>query len=320
MRSQPLQLLLVLALVACGGTPPSEEEDSKDPVIVSAAVDRAVATIGDAIQLTISVSHEAGYELEFPEQVEVVGAVQLKEEIREPQGLRDGRLEERWTLSFTATDTGSVLIEAVDIQYRVEGEEEWRSASTGRLFVEVQSVISSEDDLADIRDIKPALPLPEPRPWWWIALPLGAFLATLLGGWLWWRRKKKILENEKQTPPWEIAIRELDQLHQMPVESWPAVHDYYYRLSEVVRVWVEARFALNATDLTSAEIIRELPRLRDLGDEPRRSFRGFLEVSDQVKYAAALPDSTAIEGHWQQARSFVEETRPLEQDSNEESP
>jgi len=80
---------------------------------------------------------------------------------------------------------------------------------------------------------------------------------------------------------------------------------------------VEGRFALNATDLTTEEILDWL----GLGEGPREGQAGqlkqFLLETDQVKFAHRDPCQQDIENTYERALGFVEATRepdePLEE-------
>ena len=90
-----------------------------------------------------------------------------------------------------------------------------------------------------------------------------------------------------------------------------AVRRFYFALSEIVRAYVEGRFGLNATDLTTEEILSSLSRLPlDPGHD--RGLRAFLADTDRVKFAAHRPERGEITTLLDWARRFVEETRPVE--------
>ena len=51
---------------------------------------------------------------------------------------------------------------------------------------------------------------------------------------------------------------------------------FHFEISEVIRAYVENRFFLNATDLTTEEIVAQLGDLRGLDGDSSERLRGFL--------------------------------------------
>lgn len=167
--------------------------------------------------------------------------------------------------------------------------------------------------MTDIRDIKPLERVPLPLPWGWIALGALALLAlALLAYWLWRRRRAK-----PEAPPLsahEVAFAALDRLAATDFADRAALRRAYFELSEVIRAYVEARFGLNATDLTSEEIVRRLPALTELDPVDGERLHRFLADTDRVRFAsdAWWPGTLEVRETFERARAFVDSTRPRE--------
>jgi hypothetical protein len=95
------------------------------------------------------------------------------------------------------------------------------------------------------------------------------------------------------------------------VGNLEALRNYYFEISVVLRTYVEGRFFLNATDLTTEEILENLGRL-DLRHEDGGVLQRFLVDSDLVKFAAHVPSRDEIRRTWDRALRFVEGTKPQE--------
>ena len=171
-------------------------------------------------------------------------------------------------------------------------------------------MLPSEGGVSDIRDIKPLEPLPRTVPWLWIGsggvLALGIFLALL------WHRLRDRGVALPPTPPHEIAFAALDHLRQTNFDDPEAVRRYTFHLSEVIRTYVEGRFGINATDLTTDEILARLPEASDLAPPARHMLEGFLVDTDRVKFAGHVASSAEIGAAYESALSFVEATMPRE--------
>lgn len=344
-----LILLAVMLMIsaACGQAPEApESEESKPPVIAAASVDRAVATTGDLITYTVTVDYRPGYQVEIPEPGAEIAGFRIVE-VGEEAPAEDGNriVESRW-YQLRADLVGSYVLPPVTVSYQAsegEGNEDTGTDSepagseppaaeppaaeagpstvetvqTSAIFVEVASVLPTEGGADDIRDIKPLQPPPETVPWRWIAGAAGALLLAALGWW-WWRRRSQ-RPAAPPVPPHEVAFQALDELRGSDFDDPEAVRRFHFAISEVVRVYIEGRWGLNATDLTSEEIIARLSQLSGLAGEQAVSLRRFLLDTDQVKFADHEPTREEIHQTYERALGFVEATRPVAEAESAES-
>ena len=182
------------------------------------------------------------------------------------------------------------------------------SVETSEIFVEVESVLPADGTAKDIRDIKPLVRIAERPPW---LVPAAAALAIALlaaAGWWWWRRRR-LAPAAPPRPAHEIAFAALDALRRTDFADLAEVRRYYFAVSEVLRAYVEARFGLNATDLTREEIHAALPGVAGLDRAEADRLDRFLGATDGVKFAAQVPSEEEIRATYEDALSFVEATR-----------
>jgi len=160
--------------------------------------------------------------------------------------------------------------------------------------------------MEDIRDIKGLVPLP--HNWWWLLI-LAAAMA--LAYWLWKRRRSTASINLPPPPtPYELAIRALQQLR----EENPAVEEFYTRLSDIVRHYLEGRFYLRAPERTTEEFLYEVSQNNALAQEHKDLLGAFLQESDLVKFARHHPEQSDIQRALEAAEKFVRDTQPLVQE------
>jgi hypothetical protein len=107
-----------------------------------------------------------------------------------------------------------------------------------------------------------------------------------------------------------LAFAELEALRGTDFDDPVAVRRFHFRISEVVRTYVEGRWSLNATDLTTEEILAALATLSDLAPPEAGRLGEFLQTTDRVKFAEHRPPPSEIEQTWERALAFVEATRP----------
>jgi hypothetical protein len=119
-------------------------------------------------------------------------------------------------------------------------------------------------------------------------------------------------------PPHEIALSALNDLRSMAFSDEAQARMYFFHVSEVLRTYIEGRYQLNATDLTSEEILSNVSLRNDIPREQRHHLRDFLMHTDAVKFASAPPTQEHIHTTYEQALSFVEATMPVTQLPTEE--
>lgn len=173
--------------------------------------------------------------------------------------------------------------------------------------------------MTDIVDIKPLTHVNVGLPWGFISAGIAALLALaiVIAWWVRRRRSRRPLPVIPALPPDQKAMAALAQLQQqlthLQVHDHNAVHRYYVSISEVIRVYVEEQFGLNATDLTTEEIIA---RLRALGSDQlthdaQQHLIRFLRETDHVKFADHQPTADEIMATHPAAVQFVTMTRPV---------
>ena len=152
---------------------------------------------------------------------------------------------------------------------------------------------------------------------WWILATLGGL--ALLAGFAWWLhrrlRKNEIGEEEEISlrDPFEEAIEALDALdakrHHM--EAKP----FAFRLSEILRVYVERRFAVPAMEQTGEEFLREVAEHKFFRNRYDDLLREFIDRSDMLKYSREGLDGEGLRLLLDSAGHFVRDThRRLEEE------
>ena len=83
---------------------------------------------------------------------------------------------------------------------------------------------------------------------------------------------------------------------------------WYVELSDIVRRYIEERFALRAPELTTEEFLAEAGRSAELTAGNRELLSAFLATCDRVKFARYSPDEDESRGALQEAKRFLNET------------
>jgi hypothetical protein len=153
----------------------------------------------------------------------------------------------------------------------------------------------------DIRNIKGMVPVP--LEWWWFWVLLTVVVIGGVALWFWMRRKKpEAAEIIVPPSPFEVAMTALQQLktQSLPVEA------FYTQLSNIVRQYIEGRFALKAPERTTEEFLAEAA----LPEQHMKLLRPFLEECDLVKFARFTPGDSDRQRAFAAAEKFITETRP----------
>jgi hypothetical protein len=316
--------LLALALGGCAEESTSVKEDTKlEPVLAEASVDRAVATTGDVITFRVKVDYAEQYEIRMVEPGSEIAGFRIIDLGREETRRREGRvIEERW-YQLRADLVGSYILPPVRVEYRerpnekvgaqIEGqatavESAFAPVETSAIFVEVESVLPSDGEAEDIRGLKAIRQVQDSKRLWWI---IGATI-LIVGAltWIYLQRRRRKQVALPPRPPHELAFEALRALREIDLENPQQVRRFYFGISEAIRAYIEGRFRLNATDLTTEEILPHLSELDDLAANNRERLEFFLVDTDQVKFADYLPSGSEIESTYESALTFVETSMP----------
>lgn len=152
---------------------------------------------------------------------------------------------------------------------------------------------------------------------------LGALLVAALAilGWRWWSRRRVTAaetggEPLPAVPPHERAIQDLETLHNQKLWQSGKVKQYYTRLTDIVRLYLEGRYGIRALEQTSDEIVREL-RTVELADRYRGELRDLFRTADLVKFAKHQPSAEENDAFYYTAYYFVENTKRMpEEEAN----
>ncbi len=270
-------------------------------------LDRDEARVGEPIAYTLRVPDAGDREVTFPDPADGrIGEFEINS-AAEAAG-EDGAREKRFVLQ--GFETGRFTLPVPEVTIREAGGEEAVLAGSP-LEIEVVSVLDPAEENPDIRGLKDPVGLP--RSYLWL-LYLGlAVLAAAGAGWLIYR---KFFRREKKEPPpppprpaAEIALEELERIRSADLPGRGLVKEYYSRVSDTVRRYLENRFRLRAPERTTEEFLQEMATTSHLTGDQQDLVAAFLEESDLVKFARYGPTEKEIAALFAAAIRLVEETR-----------
>lgn len=226
--------------------------------------------------------------------------------------LGNGRKELRQELVLQAFDSGLYTLPPVlYVQDGVVAESNRPALKV--IPVDVDSMATIHD-YADI--VNPPRHLFDFLPDWMTDYGLWILLALFIIGaglyiYLAYLRKGKLplVHAPNPIPPYELAIRQLDELHAAKLCERGEEKEFYTRLTDILRVYLDSRFGINAMEMTSAQILRALNSNEET-KVPRKYMSAILETADFVKFAKVRPLPDDNVAAFKSALQFVEDTKP----------
>tara|TARA_B100001175_G_scaffold297450_1_gene287184 strand:+ start:4142 stop:5776 length:1635 start_codon:yes stop_codon:yes gene_type:complete len=142
--------------------------------------------------------------------------------------------------------------------------------------------------------------------------------------------KKRREERKKKLPPFERAIKELKALQSINPSIQEEYKQYYSRLTDVVRRYLEEEAKISALESTTDELLLKLEAFKQSGQlelegETIKNLKTVLHTADLVKFARSTPEfgSTAkdrglVEGVVIETKEALPEPTPEEIQEREE--
>jgi len=127
------------------------------------------------------------------------------------------------------------------------------------------------------------------------------------------KRKKdpEAFSQIPEEPAHIIAFRELDKLKEDKIWARGEVKQYYTRLTEITRQYIERQYGIPAMESTTEEILRAFDRANPEDDLLDEILRELLELADLVKFAKEDPLPVDNQTNLNNAYIFVQKTYPL---------
>ena len=131
-------------------------------------------------------------------------------------------------------------------------------------------------------------------------------LVGLIYGFFFAKKRREALR--KKLPPFERAIEELKALESVTPSEQEEYKNYYSRLTDVVRRYLEEEAKISALESTTDELLLKLEALKQTGKlelerETIKNLKTVLQTADLVKFARSTPEF----GSTSKDRALVEE-------------
>jgi len=267
-------------------------------------------TIGDRIELKLTATFSAGWQVRFPTIGEKLGEFQVRERKLAPASREGDTQHQEWILSLVSFRTGRFEIPEIRASF-IDSQGKATEKATAPIPIEIVSVI--QDKTPELRDLKPQLELPEDYTWIWVGLLcvlVAAAAAMLLRRYLKKRQgpEKAALPAVPAIPPHEEARRALELLLAKNLPAKGLLREFYFELSEIIRRMIGRQYHIVTLERTTCEILVEL---RPVHHEPLslENLESTLERCDLIKFAKHEPLPDEQSDLLQRTRGLIEEAR-----------
>jgi hypothetical protein len=283
------------------------ETAASGEVTLTVTADRNRVLVAEPLEVTVEARAPVGVEIELPDLTAALEDFIVRDHSAIETETAEDRAEvRRQRFQLDSNLSGQRTVPELTVR-SADGE-----ATTAPLTIKVVSSIEGEYDPSEFADIVDPVPIPKPRNWalaWWAG---GVALAlAVLAWWLLRRRRARAAAVEPPPPPHVWALQQLAALLAAKLVEQGRVQEFYFRLSDLVRAYVELRFGLMAPERTTQEFLNEAQRSEVLRFGHKDLLGEFLTACDLVKFARHEPPGAEIDGAIDAARSFIKQTAPV---------
>lgn len=279
-------------------------------VNVTSSFDTSKIFIGDQIKFTITVDQPSDLRLTLPlfkdtlcKNIEILSGPVVD------SSSQDGKIKIIGKYLITSFDSGFYQISPVFAEMKNQNGMKRFYSDYSQLEV-MRVKIAPSDSTAKIYDIiKPyraPLTIVEVLPW--------VLLVALFGALVWlairFIRKLKKSKNGIEVvidpdPAHIIAFRELEKLREEQLWQKGELKNYYTKLTEILRLYLENRFRILSLELTTSETLAALVKSGFKKDGSYNQLKTVLTGADLVKFAKYKPEPPENESHFQNSWDFV---------------
>jgi hypothetical protein len=287
----------------------------RGPLTVHVRLDKQKMTIAETVLLELQGVIAQNYELKMPTVESVLenfGIVDWQNlgETLDPNN--NVVTTHRYRLEPFVSGTYAVPIFAFEFSDANDRETKY-SLETEPIDIEVTSLLGDQRTELAIADIEGVVDIPKTTSYLWAWISGVVFIvAAALSGWLYVRRRQieKLVRIFK--PAHEIAYERLRALVKDDLIEKGRIKEFYERISDILRRYIEHRFDIRAPERTTEEFLTELAATDVLAAGDKKTLEEFLTHCDLVKFAKYTPATSQIQQTFDLVKDFIEKTKSEE--------
>jgi hypothetical protein len=293
-------------------------------IVVKSSPDTSSIIIGDQIGFSVSATIPSGIDAALNTMTDTLTGkiVILSRSPRDTVISPDGKLTVTDRYLITGFDSGTYSIPPFYAEY-ISGDSLKRYYSDYSFLRVDRPEITPQDTTDVIFDIVPPRTAPltfsDILPWLVIAV-IAAAVIYLLARFLPRNPLRRFVRPPAPVEPAHvIALRELYRLRDEELWQKGEVKEFYSRLSDILRRYIDNRYGIMSPELTTDETVRMLQKAAVTTHDQMSLVKELLSLSDMVKFAKYLPQTEIHEKSHNDGVRFVELTRKSDvtpEDSN----
>lgn len=304
-------IALLCALVCCT----LKVAAQGDVEIMSARFEPQSVLLGDHFELVVEVEAAEGAAVAFPTITPefAEGHIELLEELGvDTLGIADGRYHLRKSYRMISFDAAQYRLDSLGVlTLGGEGLDTLYVPHVLELDVQMMPVDTAQKTIYDIKQpLETPLVVEEFGGYVVLSVFALAVVASLV--WLIARslRREKAHKELPKEPAHVTAIRSLEMLSNQKLWQNGKVKEYWSRLTEIFRTYLQGRYDVGALEMTSDEIVEAMKEL-PLTPKQRSELAALLAESDLVKFAKHTPATDSHEAAYYTVYYFVEESKEV---------
>ena len=279
---------------------------------LNTALERDSIWLGDQIKLLIVVEQPAGTKVEFPQMPDSIQKIEILNKSKIDTSKLDGaRIQLKQTYLITCFDSGAHYIPSFYFKVQRALNVDSLKSNDLTLFVKLPPVDFKKGPADIKKPFSAPITLKEIAPWLLGIILVGALVFLVIYAISRRNKKRPLFQRppKPKLPPHVIALQELDKLKNEELWQHEKVKDYYTRLTDIVRIYIEDRFSITAMEQTTFEILTSFKAKESQIDaKPVKELKEILEMADLVKFAKFTPLPDENHHMLSNAYLFVKET------------
>jgi hypothetical protein len=275
---------------------------------LQATLQPSTVKLGDILLLNVQTAHPPGLPVDMPSFQKELGTFEVVASTALPPQLRGDRETQQFQVQLQNFTTGQQILPGIAFSYK-SADGKHHVLKTPELKVAVELVPPGPKDKGgDIRGIKGVLGPVAISPWWWLLL----VFALIVAGAAFWSQRRKTIQGPLPAPPIPPDLTALEKLQELAASGWledGKIKEFYIRISDIVRAYVENGFHCPALERTTGELMRDLRQKGLFPSDKALQLKELLEECDLVKFAKFRPETGEALKAQVMAVQFVEKTR-----------
>jgi hypothetical protein len=295
-------------------------------VTVEAAIDSIEMLMGEQVHVTVTATMKEGAKAEFPvfkpTQQLIPGIEVLKSTEQGVKGKENGFVERQ--VVYTLTSFDDTLYYLPPFVVKVDGKP-YKSKSLALKVIGIEVDTMHVEKFFGPKDVQD-----NPFQWsdWSLLFWLSVLMLVLLGVcyylYIRLRSGKPIITRiriVKRLLPHQKAMKEIELIKADKMQNSENPKEYYTRLTETLRKYIEDRYGFNAMEMTSSEIIERLERAMaddaKTAETMKQELRQLFTTADLVKFAKYSTMINENDANLVSAIDFINQTKQENQPTEE---